>query len=69
MPVTEDELRALRAAVERSQPDFFTDLRRLVAIDCGSYSKAGVDEVGRIVADRFRALGATVEFGTQRRVG
>jgi len=69
MSVTDDELGALRAAVERSQPEFFEDLRRLVAIDCGSYSKAGVDEVGSIVADRFRALGATVEFDRNDTLG
>jgi glutamate carboxypeptidase len=69
MAVSDDELRALRAAVERSQPGFFDDLRRLVAIDCGSYSKAGVDEVGRIVADRFRTLGATVEFDRNDELG
>ena len=62
MAISDDELRALQAAVERTQPDYHADLRRLVAIDCGSYSKPGVDEVGRIVSDRFRALGATVDF-------
>jgi len=62
MAVSDEELRALRAAVERTQPGFRADLRRLVAIDCGSYSKPGVDEVGRIVSERFRALGATVDF-------
>ena len=29
-------------------------------IDCGSYTKAGVDEVGRWTGERLRALGATV---------
>src|SRR3954452_7247962 len=69
MTVTDDELRALRAAVETTQPDFHADLQALVAIDCGSYSKAGVDDVGRIVADRFRALGATVEFVANTTLG
>jgi glutamate carboxypeptidase len=69
MRVANDELRALRAAVERSQPDFRADLRTLVAIDCGSYSKAGVDQVGRIVADRFGALGATIEVVANAELG
>ena len=30
-------------------------------IDCGSYTKAGVDDVGRWVAARFAELGAAVE--------
>jgi glutamate carboxypeptidase len=62
MAISDDELGALQAAVARTQPEFRADLRRLVAIDCGSYSKPGVDEVGRIVSERFRALGATVDF-------
>ena len=61
MSVFDYELTALRTVVEQTQPDFRADLRRLVAIDCGSYSKPGVDAVGRIVGQRFAALGATVE--------
>ena len=38
-------------------PAYLADLQRLVDIDCGSYTKAGVDEVGRWVAAAFRALG------------
>ena len=69
MAVTDDELRALRAAIERTQSDFHADLRKLVAIDCGSYSKSGVDEVGRIVAERFRSMGASVEFVSNAKFG
>ncbi|HEX5829050.1 MAG TPA: hypothetical protein VFY23_16105, partial [Candidatus Limnocylindrales bacterium] len=54
------ELAALRASVERAYPAFLQDLERLVNIDCGSYTKAGVDEVGRWVRARLEALGATV---------
>ncbi len=42
-------------------PSYLADLQRLVDIDCGSYTKAGVDEVGRWVADTFRDLGADVQ--------
>jgi glutamate carboxypeptidase len=55
------ELDALRAHVEADLPAFLADLERLVNIDCGSYTKAGVDEVGRWVAARMRKLGAEVE--------
>jgi glutamate carboxypeptidase len=51
----------LRDHVERALPAYLADLERLVNIDCGSYTKAGVDEVGRWVADRLRALGARVD--------
>ena len=55
------ELAALRETIAGRLPDFLDDLATLVGIDCGSYTKAGVDEVGRFVASRFAALGATVE--------
>jgi glutamate carboxypeptidase len=58
--VTPAELAGLRAAVERALPAYLADLERLVNIDCGSYTKAGVDEVGRWTAERLRSLGGTV---------
>ena len=54
------ELAALHAGLERALPAYLADLEHLVSIDCGSYTKAGVDEVGRWTADRLRALGAQV---------
>ena len=66
MPATPDplvpdaDLAALTAAVERELPAYLADLERLVNTDCGSYTKAGVDEIGRWTAERLRALGATV---------
>ena len=53
-----DELAALRATVERAYPAYLADLERLVNTDCGSYTKAGVDAIGRWTAERLRALGA-----------
>ena len=55
------ELDALRAAIGADLPVYLADLRRLVSIDCGSYTRAGVDEVGRWVGAFFTELGATVE--------
>ena len=59
--VSSAELAALRAALERALPAYLTDLERLVNIDCGSYTKAGVDEVApldsRAVCESY---GATV---------
>ena len=55
------ELDALRAAIGADLPAYLADLRRLVSIDCGSYTRAGVDEVGRWVGAFITELGATVE--------
>ncbi len=66
---TDDELARLRAHVDEALPAFLRDLEQLVNIDCGSYTKAGVDEVGRWVADRMRTLGAQVEVRAHDTLG
>ena len=58
--VTDSELESLRAFLEATLPSYLTDLERLVNIDCGTYTKAGVDEVGRWFAEQMRELGAQV---------
>jgi glutamate carboxypeptidase len=58
--VTDAQLDELRAALTAARPEYLADLERLVNIDCGSYTKQGVDEVGRWVADQLRELGAEV---------
>jgi glutamate carboxypeptidase len=55
------ELVRIRAAVDAAVPDLLVDLQTLVNIDCGSYTKDGVDEVGRWVGGFLRALGGTLE--------
>ena len=64
MPLTDRpsdaDLAALRASIERRLSEFLADLERLVNIDCGSYTPAGVDEVGRWVAPFLERLGAAV---------
>jgi len=54
------ELARLTAAIAADQPAFLRDLQTLVGVDCGSYTKEGVDEVGRWIADFLERLGATV---------
>jgi glutamate carboxypeptidase len=54
------ELSRLQAAVVRARPAFLRDLERLVNVDSGSYTKAGVDEVGTWTATRLSALGARI---------
>jgi glutamate carboxypeptidase len=61
MSVSDADLAALRATVEGGLPTFLEELRLLTSIDCGSYTKAGVDHVGAWVGERFGGLGATVE--------
>ena len=67
--VTSTELDRLTALMTASLPAYLTDLRRLVDIDCGSYTKVGVDEVGRWVAEAFRDLGASVEITANQEHG
>src|SRR5258706_15855714 len=59
--VTIDDLTAIEAAIRADEPAYLADLERLVNIDCGSYTPAGVDEVGRFVAGFLAELGASVE--------
>ena len=54
------ELAAIGSFLERALPAFLADLERLVNTDCGSYTKSGVDEIGRWTAERLRSLGASI---------
>jgi glutamate carboxypeptidase len=59
--VSDDELAAIRQAVEADLADYLGDLERLVNTDCGSYTPAGVDRIGDFVAGFMEAAGAWVE--------
>jgi glutamate carboxypeptidase len=59
--VDAEELTGIEAAVRAVEPDFLADLERLVNTDCGSYTPAGVDEIGRFVAGFLASAGAAVE--------
>src|SRR5436190_23698975 len=56
-----DELAALHATVQAGLPAFLADLERMCNIDCGSYTPAGVNRIGDLVAAELAALGAHVE--------
>lgn len=58
--VRPDELEAIHGLVAADLPVFLADLEALVNIDCGSYTKSGVDEVGRWVAAFMERLGGSV---------
>ena len=59
--VADRELDALRDNIAAALPSYLADLERVVNVDCGSYTKAGVDVVGAWAADYLRRLGAIVE--------
>ncbi len=59
--VSATELHGLSSTLEAMLPDYLADLERLVNIDCGSYTKRGVDEVGAWMQRAFAELGARVE--------
>jgi glutamate carboxypeptidase len=67
--VGEAELAALSATLEAELPAYLRDLERLVSIDCGSYTKAGVDEVATWVAAALEGLGATVRREANESLG
>jgi glutamate carboxypeptidase len=54
------ELTALRAHVAAAEPAFLADLERLVNLDCGSYTRDGVNEVATWVAAFLARLGGEV---------
>ena len=60
--VSADELEELREIVDDELPAFLEDLAALVNVDCGSYTKAGVDQVGGWTARFLERLGAEVEI-------
>ena len=58
--VSDDDLGRLRLLVSHELPAYLEDLATLVNIDCGSYTKAGVDRVGRWTARFLERLGGSV---------
>ncbi|MCY7417871.1 MAG: M20 family metallopeptidase [Chloroflexi bacterium] len=67
--VSPADLDRLTSLMTAQLPAYLADLQRLVDIDCGSYTKAGVDEVGRWVAATFRDLGADVQVSPNELYG
>jgi glutamate carboxypeptidase len=59
--VSVGELAELEEILDEELPAYLEDLASLVNVDCGSYTKAGVDQVGRWTGRFLERLGATVE--------
>jgi glutamate carboxypeptidase len=49
--------------------DYLEDLKNIVNIDSGTYTKAGVDRVGAYLQERFRAFGFSTRFDRQEAYG
>jgi len=60
------ELSALRAHVAAAEPAFLADLERLVNLDCGSYTRDGVNEVATWVAAFLARIGGEVTRHSDR---
>jgi glutamate carboxypeptidase len=58
--VTPAELAALSDRILAAEPDYLADLERLVNLDCGSYTRDGVNEVAAWTADFLARLGGVV---------
>ena len=67
--VSGEELGALRDRVDSQLPTFIAELEALVSIDSGSYTKAGVDRVGRWIGAALGELGGRVEYRAHGRYG
>ena len=59
--VSPADLETLRTTVAAGLPAFLADLERMCNIDCGSYTPAGVNRIGDLVAAELAAMGAAVE--------
>jgi glutamate carboxypeptidase len=67
--VTDSELDQLRSFMTVQLPAYLSDLERLVNIECGTYNKAGVDEVGRWFAAQMTGMGADVTIDHNEDLG
>ncbi len=67
--VSPDELEELEEILEDELPAYLEDLATLVNVDCGSYTKAGVDHVGRWTARFLERLGASVDIRPDELLG
>lgn len=69
MTVTDSELDQLRAYATGALPTFLADLERLVNVDCGTYSKEGVDEIGAWFVEQVNKLGGDVSVHRNETLG
>ncbi len=61
--------RQMVAQAEEAMEQYLADLKTLVNIDSGTYTKAGVDAVGAYLQERFQAFGFSTRFNVQEQYG
>ncbi len=54
---------------EQIMDDYLEDLKSIVNIDSGTFTKAGIDRVGAYLQERFQALGFSTRFDRQEEYG
>jgi glutamate carboxypeptidase len=54
---------------EQFMQEYLDDLKAIVNIDSGTYSRPGVDRVGAYLQERFQAFGFSTHFDRQERFG
>lgn len=54
---------------EQIMDDYLEDLKNIVNIDSGTFTKAGIDRVGAYLQERFQAFGFSTRFDTQEEYG
>jgi glutamate carboxypeptidase len=54
---------------EQIMDDYLEDLKNIVNIDSGTFTKAGIDRVGAYLQERFEALGFSTRFERQEEYG
>ena len=59
----------LQDFIKSKENEMIERLEKIVNLDSGSYTKAGVDRVGEIMADWLREIGMTVEIRYQENLG
>jgi len=62
-------LNALTDYIDSKEKEMIELLEKMVNIDCGTYCKEGVNQVGDLLADRLSTLGFSTERKSQEEYG
>ena len=54
---------------EQTMDTYLEDLKTIVNIDSGTFTKAGIDRVGAYLQERFQAFGFSTRFDRQEEYG
>ena len=62
-------MEALIDYINKKEEEMLALLEKLVNIDCGTYTRSGVDQVGDILAEKLTSLGFSTERSRQEKYG